>query len=458
MEDIWAKLHKRIEDLIETKISQSQLDTLKKKLLGLQSNMRYFSGCVKDYQSDIAGGDPDQQKRSAATLHMAHVGFREVIQAAMPEFRTKHDALPTAVMFTAAANIHVILLADGIHQGEKWGYSKSNIKSMQADLKRITGRDPMGEPDNRDALHDRQFSLKMAIMKGKEMNVPANVLDTWKEAYAGLLESGPSSNGEYDNLSYVSYVNKLYELGYRDVKIPDWVEEYLKAFEKGWRAAGAGYKARLHIDYFRCMGLHGLNYAEIWPHLDSREVPLSSKNFLDREIFFGPYGDCGDVLKWTTLDSTRLAEDRTGQISGIRIRAWDDLDAMQIQYFDGTFCKWAPLEGNDKGGELNELELPLEEEVPWERFTSVDVWCTSPGEHSPVGRLFFRTNKGRSVGNGMHEHGYAMQPQCSIPGYELTSAKITDWRPDAPTGCLGIVLGFRPLSNSGRPIPPKQGF
>lgn len=78
---LWEQLHERIETLIDKKIGESQIKVLQKKIKGLQDNMHWFSQYVNGFQSATG----DQKDKAGESLHMYHIGFLEVVRAAMPE-------------------------------------------------------------------------------------------------------------------------------------------------------------------------------------------------------------------------------------------------------------------------------------------------------------------------------------------------------------------------------------
>jgi hypothetical protein len=112
------------------------------------------------------------------------------------------------------------------------------------------------------------------------------------------------------------------------------------------------------------------------------------------------------------------------------VRGWDDIDGLKVKHGSS----WDGFQGNSSGGEEKELDMGGDEWV-----TSVSItWGFK------LGKLVFTTNKDNTLENGHARHATALDT-VTPPGYELTSVIITRWNGDSPTGCEGVILGFRPL-------------
>lgn len=420
-EKIWEQLRERIEKLIGQKIAEHHVKVLKAKVQGLQDNMGAFSQYAKNFHDATAG---DQKERAGRTLQMCHIAFLAVIRAAMPEFRIKEYMVPSLLLFAAVANIHLTLLNDGIAHGKDWGYSDNNTETMRAEFKRLVSpKDAPGMPGDKDTWLERRDSLKEAIKEGEEMGVPANVLDTWKTAYAELFESEPrGDDNEYGDLDYVTYAKEVVKLGRKDVKPEESSDSY------GNEGTVFASKYRAYGDYDRCMILNVLNYAEIWPYMGDEdvEIPEATVRNLDREVFFGPYRRWMSPGKWTDSAMAPVV-DRQERITSIRFSGASHVEGVQIKHGD----TWGGIEGY-LSGYPKDFDL-----APDEWIKSVEVYSSSQ-----VAQLTFLSNKeGRSVTNGNGKSDSDKYSLCSLPGYELTSFKVTR----NLGGCLGVILGFRPL-------------
>lgn len=421
MEEIWDALRERIEELIDMKISEFYLNTLKQKILGLQGNLNLY----RQYLQDFEDAETEKEKEdAAATLKSTHISFLSVVIASVPEFQLEPYTVPSLPLFSLVANIHLTLLADGIARGKGWGYTDRNIETMKAQFASKTSPPTKSVPGGHKGSEDVLLpgsTLKEAIKEGTQAGVPSEVLETWREAYAILYEAESApKNGDAD-LDYVTYAKKIYAQGRNDVK----------PYTDNDRETGGpeADKYRAIADYDSGMVLNVLNYTELWPFMTGDEFTASAKKNLNREIFYGPFGRYTDNTSWSPSSPPPVTDARA-PITDLNVRAWDDIDGLQVKHGSS----WDGFQGSPFGGAPKQIDLAWDEYV-----TSVDVWYGHK-----LGKLKFVTNKSKQLENGNARHA-EHRGSAAPPGYELTSVTITRWVGHIPPGCEGVILGFRPL-------------
>lgn len=257
-----------------------------------------------------------------------------------------------------------------------------------------------------------ESDLQYAINIGKHANIPTQILDTWIEAHSVLYKPNNSLGARTDSLSYVDYVKKVYLKGHEIFKPGNDAREELK-------------KAAC---YDTDMTMYVLNYVEMWPFLAGAPVTTTALRNIDREIFW-LYGRWQTRASWT-LSSPPPISDRGPAIKGILVRAGDDIDGIQVKYGSS----WGVLQGNPRGGGEKRIEMGDKEYI-----SSVII-------HSghKLGKLVCTTNLGNRLEQGAARHADEKY-QAAPEGYQLTTVKITHWEGYIPTGCEGVLVGFRPL-------------
>ncbi|KAJ4076681.1 hypothetical protein NW756_012690 [Fusarium oxysporum] len=323
---IWEKLRGRIKALFDTKITETQMDILRKKIRGLHDNMENYTRVWEDYK-DSSG---EEQMRARDTLKTTHIAFLSVVRAAVPEFRVERFAVPSLPLFALAANVHLMLLSDGIRHGIAWGYSEKNVNTMRAEFKKKTS--PQGVVGQAARIASEQSHLlKGAIATAIDLEMPTNMSDTWKDVYSDLAvpASGSAGNEEgYDDLDYATYAYKVYRKGRGQVK--PYRAKLNDADNRGSTAAAA---LRAYADYDSGMVMNMLNYAEYWPYLAGDKMPEYVLKRSDREIFFGPYGRHTTNATWSESSEAPIT-DRGPHITSAYVRGWDDIDGLQMRYRD----------------------------------------------------------------------------------------------------------------------------
>ncbi|OAA49100.1 Delta endotoxin [Beauveria brongniartii RCEF 3172] len=416
---VWNSLRSKIESLIGEKMTDSQVKTLRQKVKGFADNMTAFTRVFNDYEK-AAGDDKGKQ---GETLRTHHTAFLAVLRAGIPEFQIEDYAVASLPLFSQAANIHLTLLADGVRNGEVWGFSKDYIShNLQQEFdeltmsssKRVRALRSRDEPSQLDAL-------KECIAIGEAAGWDKALLDTWREALA-ILSKPITSTKRAATLTYPAYAKQYYQKGREQVK-----PYTAKYFDKGAKEA---LQFNALSDYDAQMIKSVLTYAEFWPYLAGKKMPDSAKLALDREIFSGPYGRYTKGAAWDAKNPPPI-KPREANITAIKVRAWDDIDALQVQYGG----QWGQLFGNAEGGEEALANLAFDEYIQ-----SVDAHYGQK-----LGKLTFFSNKDKTY--GVYGKGLNAENQTLVKheGFGLTSVTVTNWEQHAPPGTEGIIFGFRPL-------------
>ena len=340
-----------------------------------------------------------------------------MLQASIPEFQIDAYAVASLPLFTLAASMYLALLSDGVKHGADWTYSDTNITSMRAEFVSLTSSSNSGLATSMSS-QDMQHALQTV----SETGAPETLFASWREAHTQVF--GAEAVGGLQG-NWPSYVNNVYLRGRQSVHVPD---------GDGYPGYPDARQARTFSQYDTNMILNCLNYATLWPFLLGDPWTADATQTFDREIFYGPYSRWADNAPWNNSNPPPTGP-RGGPITAINVRAWDDIDGVQIQ----NSGQWGPFIGNSGGGASRVMSLAADEYV-----TTVSV---SSG--FKLGRLSFTTNKGNNLSNGNARHADRnVEPQpvtIAPPGYGLTSVRITRWVGATPTGCEGVILGFRPL-------------
>ncbi|CEI67588.1 hypothetical protein FVEN_g5679 [Fusarium venenatum] len=420
IDKIWAKLRDRIEALVDAKITAAQMEILKQIL--------------KNYEEESA----EEKKKARDTLKITHIAFLNLTTAAIPGFRIETYAVVSLPLFALAANIHLALLVDGIKYGKDWGYSVKNIETLRAEFDHKTAP-KIGIPPVKHIASEQSHLLKEAIATATDLDIPTKIVDTWKTAYADLVATTSGSTGDegnYDELDYVTYVNRIYQKGRGQVKIQD-----PPVTDRENPGAGDAAKLRAYADYDSGMIMNVLNYAEFWPYLAEGKIPESVLKTLDREIFFGPFGRYTTYATWSDTIGPSIT-DRGPPITSVYVRGYNDIDGLKIKYGQN----WGPEFGSMNDGEAQQLDLAEDE-----YFYFISVWYGQK-----LGGVKFWNNKDKGLVSGKSMNG-SHYGRAAPPGYRLTSAYITKWERSTPPGCEGLILGFRPSMIEWKPDDKSGG-
>ncbi|OAA36108.1 Delta endotoxin [Beauveria brongniartii RCEF 3172] len=417
---IWNSLRERVETLIGAKIQASHVYILQKNVEGFASNMKAFTRVLNDYEQ-LTGDDKAKQ---GETLRTHFIAFLAVLRAGIPAFQVNEYAVASLPLFTQAANIHLTLLSDGIRNGEAWGFIKNYRNRLQQEFDELT---VSSSKRIRAALRDRDEpsqldAIKECIAVGEAAGWDAELIDTWKAALETLSKATALSKRA--TLTYPAYAKQYYEKGRTLIK------PYTSISEGSDKGLSEALALNALSDYDATMFKNVLTYVEFWPYLTGKEMPESAKLALDREIFFGPYGRYTGGATWNAKNAPPITT-RGSNITAIKVRSWDDVDAVQVQYGG----HWGPLFGDANGGAEHQANLAFDEYIQ-----SIDVLYGQK-----LGQLTFFSNKDKThgwYGNGVHTRN---RTSIKHQGYGLTSMVVTHWEKHVPPGCEGIIFGFRPL-------------
>ncbi|KAM0744434.1 hypothetical protein ACQRIT_001748 [Beauveria bassiana] len=417
---IWNSLRGRVEALIGAKIQASHVNILQKNVEGFTSNMEAFTRVLIDYE-ELTGNDKAKQ---AETLRILFNAFLTVLRAGIPAFQVHEYAVASLPLFTQAANIHLALLSDGIRNWEAWGFTERYRNDLQQQFDRLT---VSSSKRIRAAVRDQDEpsdldTIKECIAIGEAAGWDAKLIDTWKAALETLSEATALSRRA--TLTYPAYAKEYYEKG----------RTMIKPYTSLWEGSDKGLSEALALnalsDYDATMIKNVLTYAEFWPYLTGKEMPESAKLALDREIFLGPYGRYTGGATWNAKNAPPITT-RGSNITAIKVRSWDNVDALQVQYGG----RWGPLFGDAKGGAEHQANLAFDEYIQ-----SIDVL-----HGHKLGQLTFFSNKDKIHGwYGTDKHA-RNRTSIKHQGYGLTNMVVTHWEKHVPPGCEGIIFGFRPL-------------
>ncbi|KAM3498730.1 hypothetical protein MY10362_007968 [Beauveria mimosiformis] len=394
--DIWNALHERVEHLVDSKIAQYHLKTLEGRISGLESNMEAYTSVVNSYNK--ASGSEKAKQRE--TLRQHHVAFLAVVRSAVPDFQLDDYAVQALPMFAHVANIHLSLLADGIKHGIDWGYTKTFIDdTLRPEFKKLTASKAALQQNSRLFIRSGEHggyefeTLHQAIQDGEAAGLSPELLATWKEAFADMVAQ-PAALSRRANSDYPGYAKNIYLRGREKVQADP------KDYPTWSTQAGA----------------------------EEVKVSPTTLTNIDREVFVGPIGRYADEVPWTASSPPPVTA-RGDPITGIRARAFDALDGIQLKYGSS----WGRFFGSKTGGKEYVVDLKAHEVVDGVKL----------GAGQKVSQLSFHTN---TTTYGPYGGGnYKSLESVNITGYGLTSLYITRWSGAVPPGCEGVFLGFRPL-------------
>ncbi|OAA78799.1 Delta endotoxin [Akanthomyces lecanii RCEF 1005] len=345
--------------------------------------------------NDYEKATGDSKAKQVETLRTHHIAFLAVLRAGIPEFQNEDASVPSLPLFAQAANIHLTLLADGIRHGAEWGFTPDYVNnSLQREFGELTGSAKKSRV--LDANRTRDLAKPTALSKRAVINYPTYAKDTYEK---GRKLVKPYKLGNYHGNGVIEALqfNAL-------------------------------------SDYGSTMTKSVLTYAQFWPYLIGKmEMPSSAKNVLDREIFSGPYARYTTGATWDASKAPP-ATPRGGNITAVRVRSQNDIDALHVQYGSS----WGLLFGSPKGGVEALANLAFDEYTQ-----SIDTHYGFK-----LGQLTFFSNTDKT--HGWYGNGKNSQNQTLVKheGFGLTSMHVTNWEATSPTDCEGIIFGFRPLPSS----------
>lgn len=377
MEKIWDALRERIEQLIDATITEYRMGVLKQWVYGFQSAMRDYHKFLKDFDDASPG-----EKNAGISLMTCHISFRNDLNNATPQFQNPQFAVASLPLFSLVATMQLALLADGIKRGKDWGYTTQNIDSMRNQFNAKTS--PNGQYDRCDDVAALVACLAAAILEGKLTGVLPEIISVWEQVLSALNEQAQAApNNDDEDLDYITYVHKTYNKGRGTVK-PDSRDE--GDIEPGAYEA-AQYHSLAAYDSSMIMGV--LTYAELWPFMTGELHTWDAVKNLDREIFFGPFGRYTNGAAWSPSNPPPVV-DRRERITRIYVRAWDDIDGLQVRH--GSTLD--DFQGNSNERVQKELGF-----APGEYVHKVNV-----GSGQKLELLHFFTTANKDLSNGSQKH------------------------------------------------------
>ncbi|KAJ3497615.1 hypothetical protein NLG97_g1766 [Lecanicillium saksenae] len=422
--EVWNLLRADVEELIGVKVDAERVKSLEATIEGFKTNMKSFSDTFNSYDA----ASDERKPKLAEPLRTVHTAFLYVLQTSMPQFEIENIGVATLGMFTLAANMHITLLADGIKSGEKWGWPREYItNTLQPQFDEVT----VGSSPRARGLHSRDTSSDVSLLQdciryGEAAGFDAALLDTWKTAL-GILSNASNSSSIFTRgvkMTYPAHAKLYYEKGRAMVK------PYTAGIYNGMLGTKEALKLNALADYDMTMYMNVLALADFWPYQAGAPMTESARLALDREIFSGPYGRYTDGASWSAKSPPPVTP-RAGNITAIQVRSFEDIDMLRVRYGE----EWGTLLGS--GGNGDEVTVNLAFDV---YIKAVDI-----NYGAKLGQLTFFSNQNKTYG----PLGQARHSQNTTfvqhDGFKLSSMYVTNWEKHPPTGCEGIILGFRPL-------------
>jgi hypothetical protein len=350
--DIWEKLFKRIEMLIDSKIEEYHLETLKDKLAGLDAAISDFSALVKKF---------DEHKDVTTLLLGYYTSLHQTMIVSMREFTSPKYGVASLPWFALAATMHLKPLGDGIQHGRKWGFSADEVQFLQETFAKLTTE--TAAVSHAEIASRHKLFLQNLIGDDSETSaVPAETLERWKAVHSDLSAMDEDDVPSLDNKSYMAYAKKIYELGRRKVK-PNW--EGL-GDDKG---ADQGAKFRATMQYDADMPIHVLNYADFWPYLAGKSLTDEALTNLDREIFAsrGRYDLRVNGNSWVEHPFPPFKRGDNEQITAIYVGGISNVELLQMKYGDTWGTAYGSKEVDPPSA--TDFDLKAGDYLSW-----VDVW------------------------------------------------------------------------------------
>ncbi|KAF5578002.1 Delta endotoxin central region subgroup 1 [Fusarium pseudocircinatum] len=415
--DIWEKLFKRIEQMIDSKIEEYHLETLKDKLAGLDAAINDFSALVKKH---------DEGKDVTTLLLGYFTSLHQTMVVTMSEFTSPKYGVASLPWFALAATMHLKLLGDGIRHGQKWGFSADEVEFLQETFDKLTAENKAISHVEIASRH-KLFLENLMLDDSKMNSVPAETIEKWKAVHACLATMDEHAVPAIDNSSYVTYAKTTYESGRYNVK-PEW--EGLSSMDIG-ADVGANFRAKMQYD--ADMTVHVLNYADFWPYLAGKDLTEEALTNLDREIFAsrGRYDIRVNGNSWIDKPFPPVKRGDNDQITAVYVGGITNVELLQIKYGN----TWGTAYGSDAIDKASTTDLDIQagDYLYW-----LDVWF---GQKLGCAQFWLNNgNKLREVGRSGSTKG-----ELWFADHQVTSVYGINYESHPPSGLEGIIVGFRPL-------------
>ncbi|KAF4439760.1 mosquitocidal toxin [Fusarium acutatum] len=397
--DIWDKLFKRIEQLINFKIIEYHLETLQDRVAGLDDAITQFSTLVKKH---------DEGKDVTTMLLAYFVSLHQTMIVSMKEFTSPKYGVASQPWFALAATMHLKLLGDGIQHGRKWGFSADEVEFLQETFDKLTAENKAISHAEIASRH-KLFLENLMLDDSKMSSVPAETLEKWKavHAYLSAMDDKVPAIHSIDNLSYVTYARSVYMSG-RDTIKPKW--KGLSSMDIG---ADVGAKFRSKMQYDADMTTHVLNYVEFWPYLAGKPLTDEALTNLDREIF------------------ASRGRGKNDQITAVYGGGITNVELLQMKYGD----TWGTAYGCSATDKASTANLDVK---AGDYLYRLDVWFV---QKLDCAQFWLNSEeKLREVGRSGGTEG-----KLWFADHQVTSVYGINYESHPPSGLEGIIVGFRPL-------------
>ncbi|KAF5975536.1 Pesticidal crystal protein cry3Ba [Fusarium bulbicola] len=415
--DIWEKLFIRIEQMIDSKIEEYHLETLKDKLAGLDAAINDFSALVKKRD----------EGKDVRTLFLGYfTSLHQTMVVSMSEFTSPKYRVASLPWFALAATIYLKPLGDGIRHGRKWGFCADEVGFLQETVDKLT-TETAAVSHAEIASRHKAFLENLMLDDSRMSDVPTETLEKWKSVHAYLAAMDEHAVPAIETSSYVTYAKAIYESGRHNVK-PQW--EGLSGCDIG---ADVGAEFRAKMQYDADMTIHVLNYADFWPYLAGKELTEEALTNLDREIFAsrGRYDIRVNGNPWVDKPFPPVKRGENEQITAVYVGGITNVELLQIKYGD----TWGAAYGStavDPASTTN-LDIKAGEYLYW-----LDVWFGQK-----LGCAKFWLNNG----NMLRELGRSGSTKGELwfADHQVTCVYGINYESHPPSGLEGIIVGFRPL-------------
>ncbi|MFJ3594774.1 insecticidal delta-endotoxin Cry8Ea1 family protein [Streptomyces sp. NPDC090231] len=432
-DDMWKEVLETVKEMIEERIEQEKLNTLVSELIGMQSSMDRYTRAVVNYEADPGRQDLRDEVLAQHRDTLNYVGGQ------VPQFQPPTHEVVSLPLFALAANMHLLLVADGVKHGKDWGYAKETVTNLRSEFDRCVGKKTFVRTP--EWTRWRIEGLEAAIEAVPPIGTPAGI-DALRAEHLELTRPGErSEQGETrdgpSGTDYVEWVVYYTNEGGKQAQLSEESVKYRD--EQGSEGGVAGNTQKARWDYASSLVTSVLNYSDLWPYLLDG-VP---QDFELRNLCYGTLGrGTGNMTCLTDDEPNDRPYGRTDelhydrQIRGVRIWGGQDLFAMQVNY--GGSSDWDPVAGKPLDT-LAELRLGK-----YEYIESVEVKYGYK-----VGYAKLTSSAGRTAECGHAEYtsyyGQTSDFTYKFPGYRLSYLESTQYSAADPQGIEGLVLGWRSL-------------
>ncbi|OAA53416.1 Delta endotoxin [Cordyceps fumosorosea ARSEF 2679] len=471
----WEQLRPIIELLGDSHVKDGDLIQFQERLQDIKTNVKHFKDVVRAHND----APPSSRGESWRTVQHHYTGLLADMRDAIPHFQVTEKAVVSLPLFSAVANIQLLMLAEGIRSGESWGFAARDVRELfRGEFEERVGLGAKPPEISRRGIARRNLTaslsggaarnmtvslsktsrekrqmelLSEAMAQGKASGWSPELLETWKRAYSARTVRVPAGREEDE---YPRYARNKYDQG--RTKVRPARKNYILG-SRGWKNTRV---LQPLAEYDAVMSMTALMYSEYWPYLvGDAEVPQRVLLKMDREIYAGPYGlwaNAAEVPWSVQLPSPTRA--RPGRMASMVVRSDHIVNSVQVKFGDG----WEAVQGNDKMGSSYLIDLD-----PDEHIHTVDVAGKFSGARTELldgawGRtieaLRFRSNKAAygPYGRGMctvwakelARNASSWGLPVSRAGYRLSSVQLSRTLPASEprlNSALGIIL--RPLKD-----------